>query len=58
MQNDRGFIGGYESLLAIVRDLIDKISAIYESSAKEKVKKRKGLDKELEETMRALGYIR
>jgi len=42
----------------IVRDLIDKISAIYESHAKEKVKKRKGLDKELEETMRALGYIR
>ncbi len=42
----------------IVRDLIDKISAIYESSAKEKVKKRKGLNKELEETMRALGYIR
>jgi hypothetical protein len=42
----------------IVRDLVDKIYAIYESSAKEKVKKRKGLDKELEETMRALGYIR
>jgi arylsulfatase A-like enzyme len=42
----------------IVRALIDKIYAIYESSAKETAKKRKGLDKELEETMRALGYIR
>jgi arylsulfatase A-like enzyme len=42
----------------IVRDLIDKIYAAYESSAKKSTKKRKGLDKDLEETMRALGYIR
>ncbi len=42
----------------IVRDLIDQIYVLYEGSGKEAAKKRKGLDKELEETMRALGYIR
>ncbi len=42
----------------IVSDLIGKIYAVYESSTREAGKKRKGMDKELEETMRALGYIR
>jgi len=42
----------------IVKDLIDHIYALYESTTREKAKKRKGLDKELEETLRALGYIR
>ncbi len=43
---------------AIVKEIIDKIYTIYESSANARGKKRKGMDKELEETMRALGYIR
>jgi arylsulfatase A-like enzyme len=42
----------------IVKDLIDQIFALYESSAKDAPKQRKGMDKELEETLRALGYIR
>ena len=42
----------------IVREFIDKIYQAFESSAEWGKKKRKGIDKELEETMRALGYIR
>jgi arylsulfatase A-like enzyme len=42
----------------LVKDLIDKIYAAYESASKKSTKKQKELDKDLEETMRALGYIR
>jgi arylsulfatase A-like enzyme len=43
---------------AIVKEIIEKIYTIYESSAKAHRRKRKVIDKALEETMRALGYSR
>jgi arylsulfatase A-like enzyme len=42
----------------IVKEIIDKIYTLYESSTRVHRKKRKSMDKEFEETMRALGYIK
>jgi arylsulfatase A-like enzyme len=48
----------FDQKSAIIRDLISKIPGIYQAQPEMSKEKRKSRDKDFEETMRALGYIR
>ena len=48
----------FDQKSAIIRDLLSKIPEIYQTQPEMSKEKRKSRDKDFEETMRALGYIR